>query len=95
MESLAMAAAVVMLAILISGVVAAVVVVRRPRSTGGKALATVVSLPALFLGGWMWQLDVGMGARLTGSTPEELAARLKREQPIWAEMVRISGAQPE
>jgi hypothetical protein len=24
-----------------------------------------------------------------------LAARLKREQPIWAEMVRISGAQPE
>jgi hypothetical protein len=36
-----------------------------------------------------------MGARLTGSTPEELAARLKREQPIWAEMVRISGAQPE
>jgi hypothetical protein len=24
-----------------------------------------------------------------------LAARLKREQPIWAEMVKISGAQPE
>ena len=66
MESLAMAAAVVMLAIMISGVVAAIVVVRRPRSTGGKALATVVSLPALFLGGWMWQLDVGMGARLIG-----------------------------
>ncbi len=41
------------------------------------------------------QRAIGMGARLTGSTPEELAARLKREQPIWAEMVRISGAQPE
>jgi tripartite-type tricarboxylate transporter receptor subunit TctC len=41
------------------------------------------------------QRAISMGARLTGSTPEELAARLKREQPIWAEMVRISGAQPE
>ena len=41
------------------------------------------------------QRAIGMGARLTGSTPEELAARLKREQPIWAEMVKISGAQPE
>jgi len=41
------------------------------------------------------QRAIGMGARLTGSTPEELAARLKREQPIWSEMVRISGAQPE
>ncbi|MGA1362785.1 MAG: hypothetical protein ACO36A_07670 [Ilumatobacteraceae bacterium] len=66
MESLAMAAAVVMLAILLSGVVAALVVVRRPRSTAGRALATVVSLPALFMGGWMWLLDVGIGARLIG-----------------------------
>ena len=66
MESLAMAAAIVMLAIILSGIVAAVVVVRRPRSTGGRALATVVSLPALFLGAWMWSLDVGSGARLIG-----------------------------
>ncbi|MFM8554235.1 MAG: hypothetical protein ACKOBO_06455 [Acidimicrobiales bacterium] len=66
MESLAVAAAIVMLAIILSGIVAAVVVVRRPRSTGGRALATVVSLPALFLGGWMWSLDVGIGARLIG-----------------------------
>lgn len=41
------------------------------------------------------QRAIGMGARLTGSTPEGLAARLAREKPIWAEMVRISGAQPE
>ena len=66
MESLAVAAAVVMLAIMLSGVVAAVVVVRRPTSNGGKALATAVSLPTLLLGGWMWSLDVGSGARLIG-----------------------------
>ena len=38
---------------------------------------------------------IGMGARLTGSTPEALAERLARERPLWAEMVRISGAKPE
>ncbi|MDB5415432.1 MAG: tripartite tricarboxylate transporter substrate binding protein [Rubritepida sp.] len=36
---------------------------------------------------------IAMGARLTGSTPDELWARLQRETPRWAEMVRISGAQ--
>jgi tripartite-type tricarboxylate transporter receptor subunit TctC len=38
---------------------------------------------------------IEMGARLTGSTPEEAKARLKRETPMWAEMVRISGAKVE
>jgi tripartite-type tricarboxylate transporter receptor subunit TctC len=38
---------------------------------------------------------IEMGARLTGSSPEEAKARLKRETPKWAEMVRISGAKPE
>ncbi|MBR0648514.1 tripartite tricarboxylate transporter substrate binding protein [Roseomonas terrae] len=41
------------------------------------------------------QRAIGMGARLLGTTPEELAARLDRERPIWGEMVRISGAQPD
>ena len=41
------------------------------------------------------QRAIGMGARLLGTTPEDLAARLDRERPIWTEMVRISGAQPE
>jgi tripartite-type tricarboxylate transporter receptor subunit TctC len=41
------------------------------------------------------QRVIGMGARLLGTTPEQLAERLQRERPIWAEMVRISGAQPE
>lgn len=38
------------------------------------------------------QRVIGMGAILTGSTPDELAARLEAEKPRWAEMVRISGA---
>ncbi len=41
------------------------------------------------------QRAITMGARLTGSTPDQLAARLKAEQPRWAEMVRISGVQRE
>ena len=39
------------------------------------------------------QRVIGMGAILTGSTPDELGARLEAEKPRWAEMVRISGAQ--
>jgi tripartite-type tricarboxylate transporter receptor subunit TctC len=38
---------------------------------------------------------IGMGARLTGSTPDELAARLAKEKPLWAELVRITGAKAE
>lgn len=41
------------------------------------------------------QRAIGMGARLLGTTPEALQERLDRERPIWGEMVRISGAQPE
>ncbi|WP_191082642.1 Bug family tripartite tricarboxylate transporter substrate binding protein [Roseococcus microcysteis] len=41
------------------------------------------------------QRVIGMGARLLGTTPEALQERLDRERPIWGEMVRISGAQPE
>ncbi|WP_207539888.1 Bug family tripartite tricarboxylate transporter substrate binding protein [Sabulicella rubraurantiaca] len=41
------------------------------------------------------QRAITMGARLTGSTPDGLAERLAKEKPIWAEMVRVSGAQPE
>jgi tripartite-type tricarboxylate transporter receptor subunit TctC len=38
---------------------------------------------------------IQMGTRLTGTGPEPLATRLQREKPVWAEMVRVSGAQPE
>lgn len=32
------------------------------------------------------------GAKLTGTTPEEMRERAERERPYWAELVRISGA---
>ncbi len=35
---------------------------------------------------------LGMGGRLLGTTPEQTLARLRREEPMWREMVRISGA---
>lgn len=41
------------------------------------------------------QRAIVMGARLLGTTPDQLADWLNRERPIWAEMVRISGAKPE
>ena len=41
------------------------------------------------------QRAITMGARLTGSTPDELAGRLAKEKAVWAEMVKVSGAQPE
>ena len=41
------------------------------------------------------QRAIAIGTRLTGSTPAELAARLRREKPLWAEMVRITGAKAD
>jgi tripartite-type tricarboxylate transporter receptor subunit TctC len=41
------------------------------------------------------QRAITIGARLTGSTPAELAARLQREKPLWAELVRVTGAKAE
>jgi len=65
----------------------------------GTPRAIVDKLSAEIRAAWadpaLQQRAIGMGARLTGSTPEALAARLAREKPIWAEMVKVSGAQPE
>ena len=41
------------------------------------------------------QRAIGIGARLLGSTPEDLAARLACEKALWAEMVRITGAKAD
>ncbi|MSQ71233.1 MAG: tripartite tricarboxylate transporter substrate binding protein [Betaproteobacteria bacterium] len=38
---------------------------------------------------------IGLGGEPIGSTPEELAERLRRELPIWTAMVRASGAKVE
>jgi len=69
---------------------------RGPRALPREVVERIsAKIRAAFADSELQQRAIGMGARLTGSTPEQLAARLKREQPIWAEMVRISGAQPE
>jgi tripartite-type tricarboxylate transporter receptor subunit TctC len=35
------------------------------------------------------------GARCIASTPAQAAARAAQERPMWQEMIRISGAQPQ
>ena len=61
----------------------------------GTPRAIVDQLSAEIRAAWadpaLQQRAIGMGARLTGSTPQGLAARLARERPIWAEMVKVSG----
>lgn len=65
----------------------------------GTPQAVVERLSAEVRAAWtdaaLQQRAIGMGARLTGSTPEGLAARLAKERPVWGEMVKVSGAQPE
>ena len=38
---------------------------------------------------------VGLGITAQGSTPEELAAEIKREQAMWKKVIEISGAKAE
>ncbi|MCB4824769.1 Bug family tripartite tricarboxylate transporter substrate binding protein [Roseicella aerolata] len=65
----------------------------------GTPQAVIDRLSAEVRAAWtdpaLQQRAIAMGARLTGSTPDGLATRLAREKPIWAEMVKVSGAQPE
>jgi tripartite-type tricarboxylate transporter receptor subunit TctC len=55
----------------------------------------VETIRGLYADPALQQRALAMGAKLLGSTPEEVAARLARERPIWAEMVRISGAKAD
>ena len=38
---------------------------------------------------------LAMGGWLLGTTPEGAVARLRKEAPMWAEMVRVAGAKVE
>ena len=67
MESLALTVAIIVLAIIALGLVATVAVVRPPRSVAGRVAFTVLAAPAVGAGGWLFMLDVGMGARLIGA----------------------------
>jgi len=55
----------------------------------------VETIRSLYSDPGLQQRALAMGARLLGSTPEEVTARLARERPIWTEMVRILGARAE
>lgn len=67
-----------------------------PRETPRPVIERLATeIRAAFADTALQQRAIGMGARLLGSGPDELATRLAREAPVWAEMVRISGAQPE
>ncbi len=67
-----------------------------PRGTPQAVVERISSeVRAAWTDAALQQRAIGMGARLTGSTPDELAARLAKERPIWGEMVKVSGAQPE
>ena len=67
MESLARAVAIIMLTIIGLGVVATVAVIRPPRSRVGRVTVSLLAVPAICAGGWLFLLDVGMGARLIGA----------------------------
>lgn len=67
MESLALAAAIIVFTIIALGVVAAVAVIRPPRSLPGRIVITVLAVPAVVAGGWLLLLDIGLGARVIGA----------------------------
>lgn len=66
MESLALAAAIVVLSIMVGGAVSLVVAWRRPRAVWAKVLGSVCAVLSVWAGGWLALLDVGNGARLIG-----------------------------
>jgi hypothetical protein len=66
MESLAMAAAIIMLTIMVLGVFSLVVALRSPKRRWSRVIATIFSSFAVLAGGWLTLLEVGMGARLIG-----------------------------
>lgn len=67
MESLARTVAIIVFTIIALGAVSAVAVVRPPRSLAGRIVLTVLAVSAVVAGGWLFLLDVGMGARLIGA----------------------------
>ena len=66
MESLAILAAVIMLAIVVLGVISLIAVFGRPKSSGSRGLFTAMHIASIFAGGWLMALPVGIGARVLG-----------------------------
>jgi len=66
MESLALAAAIVVLSILVLGGLSAIVAWRNPDRAWPRSLGVLVSIPTIAAGAWLALIDVGIGARLIG-----------------------------
>lgn len=66
MESLALAAAVVVLGIVVLGVGATVVAWRNPERVVGRVFGAAIGTLAVAAGGWLALLDIGTGARVVG-----------------------------
>lgn len=67
MESLALAAAIIVLAIIIFGLVATFTVIRTPKSAPGRIVALILNTIGIAAGAWLAALDIGMGARVIGA----------------------------
>ena len=67
MESLALAAAIIVLSILVGGALSLVVAWRRPEALWAKLLGSVFAVFALWGGGWLALVEVGRGARVLGA----------------------------
>lgn len=66
MESLALAAAVIVLTIIVFGLLSVFTVLRTPRSRTGRVVTLAVNTMGIVAGGWLALLDIGTGARLIG-----------------------------
>jgi hypothetical protein len=66
MESLAILASVILLAIVVLGVISLIAVFRRPKSSGARGFFIAMHIASIFSGGWLMSLPVGIGARFLG-----------------------------
>lgn len=66
MESLALLVAIIVLGIIILGIISLFAVFRTPKNSFARFFFTVMHCAAIFAGGWLMLLRVGVGARLIG-----------------------------
>jgi uncharacterized membrane protein HdeD (DUF308 family) len=67
MESLALAAAIIVFSIIVLGVIATFAVFRTPKSSTGRAVTLSLNALGVAAGAWLAALDIGMGARVIGA----------------------------
>lgn len=67
MESLALAAAIIVFSIIVLGVIATFTVFRTPKRAPGRIVALILNTVGIAAGAWLAALDIGMGARVIGA----------------------------